>query len=255
MTDNDDNDIANEDEDCDESEVKEKDDDKNAFDMKKYIDPLPTDWSVFFWHERTLIRIVRTAGASRIFSSCDILKITAYGTRNKKLLLDMVNEARKMAEVKPEKHINYFRADIDREEFRLIRRNKPRSLSSVVLKEGVTQAIQDDVEDFLESKKWYKERGIPYRRGYLLNGPPGCGKTSFVKAISGHFGYDIYEITLSDRSLTDRILNELMANFDEKSILLFEDIDAVFVARIFDFPKYLFTSPNIFKFIYFIYSN
>lgn len=225
------NDVENNDEDCDESKVNGKEGDKDSFDMTKYVDPLPTDWSVFFWYKRTLIRIVRNVVASGTFGRTDIFKISAYGTRNKKLLLDMVNEARKMAEKKPDKHINYFRAAVDHEAFRLVLRNQPRALSSVVLKEGVTQAIQDDIKDFLENKKWYKQRGIPYRRGYLLYGPPGCGKTSFVKAISGQFGYDIYEIALSDRSLTDQILNELLAQFDESSILLFEDIDAVFVAR------------------------
>eukprot|EP01035_Chromulina_nebulosa_P022647 gene22647-29326_t len=31
-------------------------------------------------------------------------------------------------------------------------------------------------------KQWYSDRGIPYRRGYLLHGPPGGGKTSDVDA-------------------------------------------------------------------------
>jgi ATP-dependent 26S proteasome regulatory subunit len=38
-----------------------------------------------------------------------------------------------------------------------------------------------DVQDFTESTSWYRERGVPYRRGYLLYGPPGCGKTSFIQ--------------------------------------------------------------------------
>jgi chaperone BCS1 len=41
----------------------------------------------------------------------------------------------------------------------------PRALSSVVLPSGVTERIVADVEEFLESRGWYFERGIPYRRG------------------------------------------------------------------------------------------
>ncbi len=116
----------------------------------------------------------------------------------------------------------------------MIRRVQPRAMSTIILKEGVTKAIQEDVEDFIDNRQWYKQRGIPYRRGYLLFGPPGCGKTSFVKAISGQIGYDIYEIRLSDPHISDDKLNALISTFGKKSILLFEDVDAAFVARLLD---------------------
>ncbi len=28
--------------------------------------------------------------------------------------------------------------------------------------------LLDDAKDFLQSEEWYAERGIPFRRGYLL---------------------------------------------------------------------------------------
>lgn len=59
-----------------------------------------------------------------------------------------------------------------------------------------------------------------------MYGPPGCGKTSFVKAIAGQIGYNIYEMQLS--SLKDDTLNQLMSSISRKAILLFEDADAVF---------------------------
>ena len=42
-----------------------------------------------------------------------------------------------------------------------------------------------DVKEFINNGKWYNERGIPYRRGYLLYGPPGSGKSSFLKTLYG----------------------------------------------------------------------
>lgn len=144
----------------------------------------------------------------------------------------MIEEARKMAEKKPDKHVNYYRASGG--SWNLIRRVQPRAISTIILKEGVTKSILEDVEDFLKNRQWYKQRGIPYRRGYLLFGPPGCGKTSFVKAISGQIGYDVYEIRLSDPHISDDALNALISHFGKKSILLFEDVDAAFVARLLD---------------------
>jgi len=37
---------------------------------------------------------------------------------------------------------------------------------------------------FINNKAWYESRGIPYQLGFLFYGPPGCGKTSTIKAIS-----------------------------------------------------------------------
>ncbi|KAM7427693.1 mitochondrial chaperone [Porites harrisoni] len=73
--------------------------------------------------------------------------------------------------------------------------------------------------------------GIPYRRGYLLFGPPGCGKSSFIQALAGELDYSICVMNLSDRSLSDDRLIHLMSCAPQQSIVLLEDIDAAFVKR------------------------
>ena len=40
------------------------------------------------------------------------------------------------------------------------------------------------MDKFRRRKRWYKTRGVPYRRGYLLYGPPGTGKTSLIQALA-----------------------------------------------------------------------
>jgi chaperone BCS1 len=47
--------------------------------------------------------------------------------------------------------------------------------------------------------QWYAERGIPYRRGYLLHGVPGSGKSSLIHALAGELGLDIYVVSLSTK--------------------------------------------------------
>lgn len=106
-----------------------------------------------------------------------------------------------------------------------------RLLPSVVLDKGIKEAILNDVKDFMNNGKWYFERGIPYRRGYLLYGPPGSGKTSFIQALAGELDYNICIMNLSEANLTDDRLNHLMNNIPERSILLLEDVDAAFNKR------------------------
>ena len=53
------------------------------------------------------------------------------------------------------------------------------------------------------SLRRYQDRGIPYRRGYLLHGPPGCGKSSFITALAGELQHSICLLNLSLRGMND----------------------------------------------------
>jgi len=106
-----------------------------------------------------------------------------------------------------------------------------RTLDSVMLREGVKEDLVSDVEAFMRSGSWYAERGVPYRRGYLLYGPPGSGKTSLITALAGSHNLNICLLSLSDRGMTDDKLLHLLANTPERSILILEDIDVPFASR------------------------
>ena len=70
--------------------------------------------------------------------------------------------------------------------------------------------------------------GIPFRRGYLLYGAPGSGKTSIIHSLAGELGLDIYIISLSKAGLDDASLNSLICSLPEQCVAIMEDIDAAF---------------------------
>jgi chaperone BCS1 len=103
---------------------------------------------------------------------------------------------------------------------------RKRTLDSVIFEDGIREALLADVREFLDSGQWYLDRGIPYRRGYLLYGPPGGGKSSFIQALASELDYSICLLNLSEMALSDDRLNHLLNVLPERSILLLEDIDS-----------------------------
>lgn len=89
--------------------------------------------------------------------------------------------------------------------------------------------LLDDARDFLRSEKWYADRGIPFRRGYLLHGVPGSGKSSLIHALAGQLQLDIYVVSLSASWISDNTLTTLMGRVPARCVLLLEDLDAAFV--------------------------
>ena len=159
----------------------------------------------------------------------ETVTMTTLG-RNKNLYFDILNESRQAALQSNEgKTIVYTSIGPEWRQFGYPRKHRP--LSSVILDQGISEAILSDCNEFITNSQWYTDRGIPYRRGYLFHGPPGCGKSSYIMALAGELEYNICLLNLSERGLSDDRLNHLLSTAPQQSIVLLEDVDAAFVSR------------------------
>jgi chaperone BCS1 len=115
--------------------------------------------------------------------------------------------------------------------WRTIGARTPRSLDTLVLADGILERIVADIESFRASRDWYRTMGIPFRRGFLLHGPPGTGKSSLVGALAGKFEAPLYALSLTGNDFTDSDLIELLHEVAPDAFVILEDLDAAFNGR------------------------
>ncbi|KII92945.1 hypothetical protein PLICRDRAFT_491796 [Plicaturopsis crispa FD-325 SS-3] len=178
--------------------------------------------------EMLSIRCVAQACSRWIYMTDRIYSVVA---RNNTVLKQLVLQAKKEYEAEAVHRIQIYFADTHGG-WRWTDSRHKRPMSSIVLNPGVKEMLVADTKDFLKSEKWYADRGIPFRRGYLLHGVPGSGKSSLIHAIAGELSLDIYTLSLSSSWISDSTLTTLMGRVPARCIVLLEDLDAAFTRSV-----------------------
>ncbi|KAK4229397.1 BCS1 N terminal-domain-containing protein [Podospora fimiseda] len=201
---------------------------------KKALSYTPTFGSHwFFYRGRILIfrrQLPQNQWRGGPPSEKEEIQIQCFG-RSPWILKELINEARENYIKKDEHKTLIYRGGIRGQNSepswqRCMSRNT-RPFSTVILNEKVKKDLIDDVTDYLNpaTRRWYANRGIPYRRGYLLYGPPGTGKSSLSLALAGFFKMRIYIVSLSSITANEENLASLFNDLPRRCVVLLEDID------------------------------
>lgn len=122
----------------------------------------------------------------------------------------------------------------------------PRPMSSIILKQGVAESLLEDISNFRKNSDWYQSLGktlsstelillrctIQKRiftlwSSWLWKGNNkkmlhNTSKSSFIRAIAGHFGIGICLLNLNNREITDQVINELLNETPRNCIIVIE---------------------------------
>lgn len=206
-------------------------------DKYKSINFTPSEGSHYFRYRGHLIKLRRTQEENRPhnFGRNERLWLSCLG-KNPEILRQLLLEAQKAYIERDGNRTLIYRAkrDYDRS-FTWIRcmSRSPRPMSSVILNQTQKQEFVDDMREYLhpQTRRWYFDRGIPYRRGYLLHGPPGTGKTSLCFAAAGLLGLKLYLLNLKTNGLDEESMSSLFASLPRRCIVLLEDIDTAGITK------------------------
>lgn len=93
------------------------------------------------------------------------------------------------------------------------------------------QKVVDNLKLWRKSEGWYKSKQIPWKKGILMYGQPGCGKSSLAKALAMELNMPIMVFDLSSMSNNDFLESWADVKNNSPCMVLLEDIDGIFNLR------------------------
>lgn len=140
-------------------------------------------------------------------------------SRNPKYIHRLIQEVSKDNE---SDHVGVYSFQGD--QYHLVDYKPFRRKETLYFSDNVLERLDRDIHTFIDSKDYYERNGIPWRRSYLLDGPPGTGKTSLAHYLASILQKDIYTINLASLKNDTALLLAFIAQ--QNGVVLLEDIDS-----------------------------
>lgn len=103
-------------------------------------------------------------------------------------------------------------------------------LDNLHLTENMNQ-LKNKLTKWFNNKKWFTKRSIQWKRGVLIHGSPGTGKTSLIAALGEYFNVPVFIFDLSTFTNEDMHNQWNRIKSYTPCFVVFEDFDSVFDGR------------------------
>jgi len=177
------------------------------------------------WLMLELVREKPQAGGKEIEAVYEAITIRYLGT-SRNIMEEIIEEAIRLVTPSDGQYVDLYSWNGYTDWIRL-KRCAGRNPDTLIYRPGLFDNITAEIRQFRESRQWYHDLGIPYKKTFLLHGPPGSGKTSMVMALSTLLESPLYSIDLSTGIGDANSLLFALHNIPENSIILIEDIHTV----------------------------
>ncbi|KAI1159415.1 P-loop containing nucleoside triphosphate hydrolase protein [Nemania serpens] len=186
-----------------------------AFSFSPFDAPLP-----FWWGGRLFL--FERNGRSKKTDDPFVLTLRCLGSTEH--ICDLLEYCRRQYQASQEK-CAVFQHDSNGEWYKINNLNS-RDLSTIVLPVGLQDQLVEDIQEYFsqEYRTWLRERGQPVRKGYLLHGPPGTGKSSLPQALANKMKVNLYLVDLPSLGKNEQLF-DLFRSLPDKCIVLIEDVD------------------------------
>ncbi|XVE66994.1 hypothetical protein DITRI_Ditri08aG0124900 [Diplodiscus trichospermus] len=171
--------------------------------------------------------------SSKVQSEVRSFELTFHKKHKEKVLNSylpfVLKESKRLTEEKKTLKLHTLNQDHMRrygtETWQSITLDHPANFETLAMNIELKKMIMEDLERFVKRKDYYRRIGKAWKRGYLLYGPSGTGKSSLIAAMANYPSFDIYDLELTG-ILNNSDLRRILIATGNRSILVVEDIDS-----------------------------
>ena len=170
---------------------------------------------------------VRMSEKEKQHNTYRVMHLSAFGfsEKSKNVLTDFVLNA---AKYERPRQLYHYDASRYSDEWSAVCDAPERHLNTLVYEDNTLVSTIADIETWVSQKEFYHKYNIPFKKSFLLKGPPGTGKTSFIQAVATALKCELYTLSLS--SVSDSTLPGLIFELTKSpvlKVLLLEDVDSL----------------------------